>query len=220
MGSAKRKRVLHMNRRHFMKHVAGYSALALPGIEFVRTIKANAQSLRAQNKSVIILWMGAAPRPSTSGTSSPAGHRRRVQGDHRPRPTASRSASTCRRSPSRSATWTIIRSLTTTEGDHMRGTQLMHTAYTPNPAIAVPVDRCGRRQEGSGAGRLSGHLPAELRRGRRTDGGGPGFLGMNYAPFTVQNPGTPPRTSRRAGLARQRHRSSKNASSRRHRLFH
>jgi hypothetical protein len=29
-----------MNRRHFMKHVAGYSALALPGIEFARAIHA------------------------------------------------------------------------------------------------------------------------------------------------------------------------------------
>src|SRR5436853_462156 len=32
----------------------------------------------------------------------------------------------------------IIRSFTTTEGDHMRGTQLLHTSYTPNPAIDYP----------------------------------------------------------------------------------
>src|ERR1700730_678448 len=50
-----------MNRRHFFKHVAGYSALALPGLEFLRTIQANAQQLRRNNKSVIIMWMGGGP---------------------------------------------------------------------------------------------------------------------------------------------------------------
>src|SRR5271154_1749309 len=50
-----------INRRHFLKHVAAYSALALPGVEFVRTIQANAQELRRNNKSVIIMWMGGGP---------------------------------------------------------------------------------------------------------------------------------------------------------------
>ena len=50
-----------MNRRHFLKHMAGYSLMALPGIEFLRTIQANAQTLRRNNKSVIIMWMGGGP---------------------------------------------------------------------------------------------------------------------------------------------------------------
>src|SRR5438094_9860480 len=50
-----------MNRRHFLKHVAGTSALAIPGLEFIRTIQANAQQLRRNNKSVIIMWMGGGP---------------------------------------------------------------------------------------------------------------------------------------------------------------
>src|SRR5947208_8093463 len=50
-----------MNRRHFFKHVAGYSLMALPGIQFLQTIRANAQELRRNNKSVIILWMGGGP---------------------------------------------------------------------------------------------------------------------------------------------------------------
>src|SRR5438046_2414301 len=50
-----------MNRRHFLTHLAGFSALALPGLEFVRTITANAQELRRRNKSVIILWMSGGP---------------------------------------------------------------------------------------------------------------------------------------------------------------
>ena len=50
-----------MNRRHFLKHVAAASTLALPGMEFVRTINANAQQLRRNNKSVVILWMAGGP---------------------------------------------------------------------------------------------------------------------------------------------------------------
>src|ERR1700688_12426 len=50
-----------MNRRHFMKHVAGYSLMAAPGLQFLHTITANAQTLRRNNKSVIILWMGGGP---------------------------------------------------------------------------------------------------------------------------------------------------------------
>src|SRR5437588_230003 len=50
-----------INRRHFLTHVAGASALALPGIEFVRTLQANAQEMRRQNKSIIIMWMGGGP---------------------------------------------------------------------------------------------------------------------------------------------------------------
>ena len=49
-----------MNRRHFLKHVAGYSRWPCPA-EFLRTIQANAQELRRNNKSVIIMWMGGGP---------------------------------------------------------------------------------------------------------------------------------------------------------------
>ncbi|HYV37179.1 MAG TPA: DUF1501 domain-containing protein, partial [Gemmataceae bacterium] len=52
---------LGMNRRHFLKHVAGYSLMAAPGLEFIRTIYANANQLRRNNKSIVILWMGGGP---------------------------------------------------------------------------------------------------------------------------------------------------------------
>ena len=57
-----------MTRRHFMKHVAGYSLLALPGLQFLRMIQANAQTLQRNNKSIIIMWMGGGPATMTSGT--------------------------------------------------------------------------------------------------------------------------------------------------------
>src|SRR5262249_56210342 len=81
----------------------------------------------------------------------------------------------------------IVRSLVTNEGDHARGRQLMHTSRVPSPVVNFP-------SVGSVASYVLGSkeasLPNFISIGRPADG--PGFLGMNYAPFTVQNPGQPP----------------------------
>src|SRR5579872_3973131 len=50
-----------MNRRHFLKHVAGASALAVPGLQFLQGLRAAAPALKKENKSLIILWMGGGP---------------------------------------------------------------------------------------------------------------------------------------------------------------
>jgi len=63
----------------------------------------------------------------------------------------------------------------------------MHTARAPSVVVSYPS-----------IGAVAAHelspkdvsLPAFISIGRPADG--PGFLGMNYAPFTVQNPGQPP----------------------------
>jgi Protein of unknown function (DUF1501) len=180
-----------MNRRHFLKHVAGASLMALPAMEFIRTIQANAQELRRNNKSLIILWMGGGPAtidiwdlkpgrptggPFTEISTSVSGIR---ISQHMP---------TVARQMNHLA---IIRSLTTTEGDHMRGRQLMHTSYTPNPAIQFPsIGAVASQQIPRLAGYQDISLPNYISIGGPADG--PGFLGMNYAPFTIQNPGTPP----------------------------
>ena len=50
-----------MDRRHFLKHVAGASALVLPGVQFLQTLRAAQPILKKENKSLIILWMGGGP---------------------------------------------------------------------------------------------------------------------------------------------------------------
>jgi hypothetical protein len=180
-----------MNRRHFLKHVAGYSALALPGLAFLQTINANAQVLRRNNKSVIIMWMGGGPATIDIWDLKPG---RPTGGEFRAINTTAPGVQICEHMPKVAEQMrhlAIIRSLTTTEGDHMRGRILMHTAYTPNPSVqhpslgsvaALEVPKLRGYQEIS--------LPAYISVGGAAEG--PGFLGMNYAPFTVQNPGTPP----------------------------
>jgi len=184
-----------MNRRHFLTHVAGYSALALPGLEFVRTINANAQELRRQNKSVIVLWMGGGPATIDIWDLKPG---RPTGGEFREINTSVSGIKISEHMPKvaeQMRNLVILRSLTTTEGDHNRGRQLMHTSYTPNPALAFPSIGAVAAHE---APKLAGYrdisLPNYISVGGAADG--PGFLGMNYAPFTVQNPGTPPENIR------------------------
>src|SRR5215467_436007 len=50
-----------MNRRHFLTHVAGFSALAVPSMQFLQGLRAAAEKLKKANKSLIILWMGGGP---------------------------------------------------------------------------------------------------------------------------------------------------------------
>ncbi len=186
-----------MNRRHFLKHVAAASALALPGMEFVRTIQANAQTLRRNNKSVVVLWMQGGPAAIDIWDLKPG---RPTGGEFRPIETAAPGVMISQHMPKvaeQMRNLAIIRSLSTSEGDHNRGTQLMHTSYTPNPAIAFPTIGSIMAHE---APKLAGYqgisLPNYITIGGGGMGGGGGFLGMNYAPFGVQNPGTPPENIR------------------------
>lgn len=181
-----------MNRRHFMKHAAGMSALAIPGLEFIRNINANAQELRRQNKSVIIMWMGGGPATIDIWDLKPGTN---TGGEFRPIQTSAPGVMISEHMPNTARQMdklAIIRSLTTTEGDHMRGTQLMHSSYTPNPAIQFPSIGAVAAQQ---IPRLAGYRDISLPNYITIGGGGatgPGFLGMVHAPFTIQNPGSPP----------------------------
>jgi Protein of unknown function (DUF1501) len=187
---------MSMNRRHFLKHVAAYSALAIPGLEFVRTIQANAQQLRRNNKSVIILWMQGGPATIDIWDLKPG---RPTGGPFREINTSAQGVRISEHMPRVADQFrhlVAIRSLQTTEGDHNRGTQVMHTSYTPNPAIAFPSLGSVAAYE---VPKLAGYDPISLPNYITVGGGpmiGPGFLGMNYSAFSVQNPGTPPENIR------------------------
>jgi hypothetical protein len=169
----------------------------LPGLQFLQTIQANAQQLRRNNKSLIVLWMGGGPATIDIWDLKPG---RPTGGEFRPINTSAQGVQISEHMPrtaEQMRNLVIVRSLTTTEGDHNRGTSLMHSAYTPNPAIAFPSIGSVVSMEGP---KLQGYqevsLPTYISIGGGRGAEGPGFLGMNYAPFTVQNPGTPPENIR------------------------
>jgi hypothetical protein len=176
-----------MSRRHFLQHVAGFSLMAGASQQFLQNILAAAPSLKREHKSLIIFWMGGGPSHMDTWDLKPG---QPTGGEFRPMKTKVPGVEICEHMPKIAEqidSLAIIRSLVSNEADHGRGTYKMHTAYAPNPAIQFPsigsvVCHLITPKDLALPGFISISRPAE----------GPGFLGMAYAPFTVQNPGTPP----------------------------
>jgi hypothetical protein len=175
------------DRRHFLKHLAGFAAMALPGMRFIEGLRAAAPALKKQNKSLIILWMSGGPSHMDTWDLKPGTN---TGGDFKPIQTSVPGMEICEHLPAVAKQMqhlSVIRSLVTNEGDHQRGRVLMHTARKPNPVVNYPSIGAVASQQLS-AKDLA--LPGFISIGQPSEG--PGFLGMNYAPFTVQNPGQPP----------------------------
>ena len=170
-----------MNRRHFMKHLAGATALTGSAIAMGQTLHANAATLKKNHKAAILLWMGGGPstidiwdlKPgsSTGGPFKPISTNGDVQ--------------ICEHMPMMAKNMdkmSIVRNMSTREADHTRGRYYMHTGYVPNPNIVHP-----------GYGSVIAHELADTRPDLEippfvTVGGGsqgPGFLGMAWSPFSV-----------------------------------
>jgi hypothetical protein len=175
------------NRRHFLRHVAGFSLMALPGLQFIQRLRAAAPTLKKEKKTLLVLWMSGGPPTIDMWDLKPG---ESTGGEFKPIKTSAPGVEICEHLPAVARQMkhlSIIRSLATNEGDHMRGRVLMHTAHPPSPVVNYPS-----------IGSLVSYqltpkdlaLPGFIAVGRPADG--PGFLGMNYAPFTVQNPGQPP----------------------------
>ena len=50
-----------MSRRHFLKHLAGASAMAIPAMSLTRSLELHADELKKNHKAAILLWMGGGP---------------------------------------------------------------------------------------------------------------------------------------------------------------
>src|SRR5581483_8084347 len=176
-------------RRHFLKHMAGLSLMASPMFQFVERLKAAAPQLKKDGKSLIILWMSGGP-PTIDMWDMKYG--KPTAFDDKPMQTAVPGIQISPYLPKVAAQLkhlTIVRSLSTSEGDHNRGTVLMHTGRSPNPVVQYPS--LGSMTAYSFRERTKElPLPSFISIGGGR--GGPGFLGMNYAAFDVQNPGQPP----------------------------
>jgi hypothetical protein len=178
-----------MNRRHFLSHVAGASAMAIPGLTFLANLRAAEPTLKKNNKSLIILWMGGGPSHLDLWDLKPGSQN---AGEFKPINTAAPGVQISELLPtvaSQFKSLSIIRSLVTNEGSHDRGTTLMNTGRQPNPVVQYPALGSVVSQ------RLTPKelaLPGFIGIGGTAQRIGPGFLGMMYAPFTVQNAGQPP----------------------------
>jgi len=178
-----------MNRRHFMQHMAGASAMMLPAAKFMQGIRAAESKLKKENKSLIIFWMGGGPSHMDLWDLKPG---EQTGGEFKPIKTTASGVEISEVLPTVASQFKhliAVRSLVTNEGSHERGTVLMNTGRQPNPVVQYPAI----------GSVLSNQitpkelpLPGFIGIGGTAQRIGPGFLGMNSAPFTVQNAGQPP----------------------------
>ena len=174
-----------MTRRHFLDHLAGAAAFGATSLAFGSTVEAAAESLRRQHKSVILLWMSGGPptidiwdmKPGTptGGPLQPISTSGDMQITERLPMVAKQMKHL-----------SVVRAMSTREADHTRGRYYLHTGFVPSPNVDHPSygSVIARELEGQTA-----HLeiPSFVSVGGPSEG--PGFLGMAYAPFQVNNNG-------------------------------
>ena len=174
-----------MNRRHFMRHMVGASALAGSALAMGQTLRANATTLSKNRKAAILLWMGGGPSTMDIWDLKPGAN---TGGPFKPIATNG-DVEICEHMPMMAQNMdkvSIVRSMSTREADHTRGTYYMHTGFVPNPNVKHPS-----------YGSVIAHQLADTRPDLEippfvsVGGGseGPGFLGMAWAPFTVNSNG-------------------------------
>ncbi|HUY90279.1 MAG TPA: DUF1501 domain-containing protein [Pirellulales bacterium] len=174
-----------MTRRHFMQHLAGASALALPAIGFTNTLRANVKELKKKHKACIMLWMGGGPSTMDIWDLKPGAT---TGGPFTPISTSG-DVQICEHMPMMAKQMqhmAIIRSMSTREADHNRGRYYMHTGYVPSTTVEHPSYGAVVAHE------LVDQVPdLEIPPFIAVGGGsvGPGFLGMTYAPFVVDTNG-------------------------------
>src|SRR5712691_10403615 len=126
------------NRRHFLRHMIGFSAMALPGMQFVQRLRAAAPALKKQNKSLIILWMSGGPSHMDTWDMKPG---ESTGGQFKPIKTSADGVMISEHLPlvaKQMKHLSIVRSMVTNEGSHERGRTLMHTAYPPSVVVNYP----------------------------------------------------------------------------------
>lgn len=174
-----------MNRRHFMRHLAGASAMTGTALALGNTLKASTNQLKKNKKAAILLWMGGGPSTMDIWDLKPGSNN---GGPFRPISTAG-DVQICEHMPMMAKNMdklSIVRSMSTREADHMRGRYYMHTGYVPNPNVKHPSYGSVIAHELS-ASREDLEIPPFVSVGGNSEG--PGFLGMAWAPFSVNSNG-------------------------------
>jgi hypothetical protein len=99
-------------------------------------------------------------------------------------------------------TLAIVRSLSTKEGDHARGTHLVRTGKPPMGDVAYPSIACALAKELAADGSLLPNYVSVAPQQQISPAAfGPGFLGQSYAPAIVGATGIATAPNAQAGLA-------------------
>lgn len=174
-----------MNRRHFMSHMAGASALMGSSLSLGHSLQVHADTLKKNRKSCVLLWMGGGPSSMDIWDLKPGTDN---GGPFKPISTSG-DVQICEHMPMMAKQMhhmSIIRSMSTREADHNRGRYYMHTGYVPDANVDYPSYGSVVAHELMSQ-RSNLDIPPFVSVGGASEG--PGFLGMAWAPFGVSSNG-------------------------------
>lgn len=172
-----------VTRRGFLGALAG----GLGAMGFARPLPALAKELRQQGRSCILLWMAGGPSQFETLDPKPDAPN---QGPTKAIPTCVPGIHIAEHWPKLAGVMkelAVLRSMTSSEGNHGRATYLLHTSYAPTGGVTHPGLGSHVAQE-LGAADFDLPLCVSI--------AGPSvsssFLGVKYAPFVITNPEQPP----------------------------
>ncbi len=185
-----RGRKTNFDRRRFL-HTVSATALAGGVLNLRDWMSLQAAELQRQNRSMILLWMAGGPSQFETFDPKP--------GTNNGGPT--RAIKTATNGIEIAEGWeqtakamddiALIRSMTNREGSHPRATYQLHTGYVPSGSVKHPSLSANIASQ---IGDPDLDLPAVVTvgGGRNIGGAGAGFLGVQYEPFAVPQPGRLP----------------------------
>lgn len=174
-----------MTRRHFMEHLAGAAGMGGAALALATSLRVHAAELKRTHKSCILLWMGGGPPTIDMWDMKPGAA---TGGQFKPIATTGEGQinELMPLVAQQMKHLSIVRSMSTREADHARGTYYLHTGFVPNPNVVHPsygsVVAHQLREETAQL-----EIPPFVSIGGASEG--PGFLGMAYAPFQVDSNG-------------------------------
>jgi uncharacterized protein (DUF1501 family) len=175
-----------VSRRSFLRTISA-GAIASGVLSFSDLMAVQAEELRRQGKSMILLWMSGGPSQFETFDPKP---------DHE-NGAGTKVITTAVPGIQIAEGWentakvmkeiALIRSMTNKEGNHQRASYQLHTGYVPTGSVKHPGFGSNIAKELADPNH---DLPAVVSIGR-TEGLG-GYLGVDYEPFVVDNPGSLP----------------------------
>ncbi len=174
-----------MDRRHFMSHLAGASAMVGSSLSFGHSLRTHAGELKKNRKSAILLWMSGGPATIDIWDLKPGTN----NGGPFKAIATSGNAQISEHMPLMAKQMhhlSVVRSMSTREADHQRGRYYMHTGYVPDPNIEHPSYGSVVAHEVMSQ-RSQLDIPPFVSVGGASEG--PGFLGLAWAPFNVTSNG-------------------------------
>src|SRR5271166_407708 len=173
-----------VSRRGFLSLLG---AAGLAGLGGFARVAAAADELRRQGRACILLWMAGGPSQFETFDPKPGTE---TQGPTRAIPSSVAGINVAEhwvKTAPLMKELTVIRSMTSREGNHGRATYLLHTSYPPSGGIVHPGF-------GSIVAKEAGPEDFDLPNFVSISGAsvGPSFLGVRHAPFVITDPNRSP----------------------------